>query len=308
MPESPTVQTPESTSQPPQQRRSLNAVRSVLVLVFRLLLLGVGGSLAGVVGMAIATIYPAEVEAPPVSERVIQRIETLGRLRRSPAAPVQPIPSPSPTEPSPDVQSAPPRPQLTAQQRQQLQAELRQLKADLKSLGDRTTALENRVGDDADTESLEARLQAIEQYLDPQAASRPSAVLSPPDVGVVSSSTSQAGVLTVTLPSDALFQADQESLRPTAQAILDNVAAELQSYPGSTVVVKAHTDPQGGSASERSRAFGQAKSVQNYLTNQLQEGYHWIVMGYGSQNPLSPNDTPANRQRNRRIELTINPL
>lgn len=308
MTESPTLKTPDSKPNPPARPRSLNAVRSLLVLVFRLLLLGVGGTVATVLGMAIANVYPAQVNDPPIAEKLIQQIETLDRLRQAPAPePTEPLPSPSASA-NPDVQAVAPQRPLSAQERQQLQTELRQLKADLKSLGDRTTALENQVGDNSDAESLEARLQSIEQSLNPQAANRSTPPVDAAGTGVVASATSQTGALTVTLPTDALFQADERSLRPAARLILDNVATELQTYPGTTVLVESHTDTQGDVNSDRLRAFEQAKAVQNYLTNTLEDGYHWIVVSYGSQTPLAANDTPANRQRNRRIELTINPL
>ena len=75
MTKSSTVQATER--QTPQ--RSPGGGRSFLVLIFRLLLLTVGGSFAGLLGVAIAQFYPAQVQETPVLEKVFQRSEVLIR-------------------------------------------------------------------------------------------------------------------------------------------------------------------------------------------------------------------------------------
>lgn len=60
-------------------RRSPGAGRSFLVLIFRLLLLAVGGSFAGLLGIAVAQFYPAQIQETPMLEKILQRSEVLIR-------------------------------------------------------------------------------------------------------------------------------------------------------------------------------------------------------------------------------------
>ncbi|MBD2056430.1 hypothetical protein H6F88_10440 [Oculatella sp. FACHB-28] len=79
MTRSSTVQATERQS--PQ--RSPGGGRSFLVLIFRLLLLTVGGSFAGLLGIAVAQVHPAQIQETPILEKVLQRSEALIRDIRS---------------------------------------------------------------------------------------------------------------------------------------------------------------------------------------------------------------------------------
>lgn len=290
---------------------------SAFVWLFRLLVLGAGGSAAVLTGMAIAQLYPAQTQDMPFVERLLQSSETLLRqVERLPQiwqgkdAPSPPpiaadnssVSSSSPT----DVSEMP----LTPADRQKLQAELAQLQQELDQISDRATAIENRLGTPNRSSEITERLQAIQQQLDPNAprptapASSNAATAVPP---AAMSTVTQDDRLMVTLPSDALFEADQTTLKPGTDAILNSIVSDLKQYPGATIRVTAHLDIQGSEAIDRERSFQQAKAIEQYLGGQLKEGYHWLVEGYGHSRPISANDTPINRQRNRRIEIIIEP-
>lgn len=63
---------PPNPASPKRSPQPSSPVRSFLVLVFRLLLLGVGGGVAWLAGMAIAQVHPAQVEQPPLFENVLR--------------------------------------------------------------------------------------------------------------------------------------------------------------------------------------------------------------------------------------------
>ncbi|NET35381.1 MAG: OmpA family protein, partial [Cyanothece sp. SIO1E1] len=167
-------------------------------------------------------------------------------------------------------------------------------------------------------------IQDLAQQLSPTAASptAPTAaapVTSPstPTTAISSATTGQtivasgplfqANTLMVTLPSDILFKPQQNQLRPETQVILDSIVNDLRNYPESTIRIAAHTDNKNDFVGSRSQSFQQAEAVQNYLTDALGNTYNWFVVGYGQTRPLSDNDTETNRQRNRRIEIAIDP-
>jgi outer membrane protein OmpA-like peptidoglycan-associated protein len=296
----------QKLSAPPPHR-----MRSLLVLIFRVLLLGIGGLTAGLLGVIVAQFYPAPpqpIEQPPLLENILRQSDALRKVvRRSPStaapdgqsdAPSTPLLSTSPVALLP----------LNPAQRQQLLTELTALQTQLTALGDRTTTLEVKVGGDRLPAPIETRLQTLEQQLRPPTSvapitSPPPAPASPPPT----SSKDERNHFMVTLPSDALFAADQTSLRLDSQALLSSVVNELQRYPGATIRVAAYTDAHDRAAETRSRSFAQAQAVEQYLSRALGEQYHWVTLGYGQGDPLATNDTPADRQRNRRVEIGIDP-
>lgn len=306
-------------TQRPVKRPSPGRGRSVLTFIFRLLLLGVSGSLAGLLGIAVAQFYPGQIQEPPLVEKLLrgsqafwQSVTGLPEAWNNgadrPIAPSTPdAASPAPSLPAPPITALPPL-QLPEADRQQVQTELAELQTDLQQLSNRTANLETRVGTPTTEAPLEQRLQTIQQRLDPNAP--PVAASEPASAsGLIAPSTSTIAngeLLKVTLPSDALFTAEN-ALRPETNSILNSIVSDLQRYPNATIRVVGHTDSQGSTQGDRTRSFEQATAVTQYLSNQLGEGYQWVTVGYGSSLPLVENTSAINRQRNRRVEIVIDP-
>ncbi|NET39144.1 MAG: hypothetical protein F6K19_45435, partial [Cyanothece sp. SIO1E1] len=171
-----------------------SVIGAVFVFFYRLLLLGFGGSLAWLLGVAIANFYPAQTQDPPLQEIVMQRSRAMNaRIKRlhqlwiqddRSQATIEPIVSqPTTSEAVPTDQPAPtantsttnpnpqPAPTLSDEQRQQLKDELIALQADLRALSARTTDLEVKLGDSQPNIPLATRIQDLAQQLSPTAAS-----------------------------------------------------------------------------------------------------------------------------------------
>jgi len=308
MTQSSTSQASDLPKQRPVKRPSPGRGRSFLTFIFRLLLLGVSGSLAALLGIVVAQFYPGQIQEPPLVEKFMQGSQSLWRsVTRLPAtwnnpASPSPVTSSSPstetTSPSPSDSPqlpAPPAP-LSEADRQRIQTELTQLQTELQQTTDRSAA----------ATVIQQRLQALQQQLNPGSGN----TATEPDQNFIAPSTSTIAngeLLKVTLPSDALFDSDQVTLRPTTTAILDSIVTDLQRYPGATIRVAGHTDSQGAAAADRDRSFQQANAVLQYLSGKLDDSYRWVAVGYGSTEPLEENTSTINRQRNRRIEIVIDP-
>lgn len=269
-----------------------------LVFIFRLLLLGVGGGLALILGIVFANIYPNPNPEKPLFLRLLARLDHQ-----------MPIASPSPT-PTPVPTSTNSPPQLTPVQRQQVQAQLAQLQAQLRALNESTTSLEAQFGTSRADEPLETRLQAIALQLEgvaPPSSNALSAGNSGVNAAQASSKSSlDTEALKVTLPSDVLFEENNSVLRPEAGLILDKIIADLRNYPAKTIRIAAYTDGTLKPEESRELSFRRAQAVQQYLTRSLGDQYRWLVLGYGATRPLVANDTASNQQRNRRIEIAVN--
>lgn len=286
----------------------------LLVFLFRLLLLVVGGGFAGLLGIAIAHWYPDRNPEMPFVEQAwrrssgwVTRVKGLPKTWRQPQAAAPVITTPA--APSPVVSPLPP---LAPAQKQQFQTELTQLQANLQTLRDRTTALESQLGSDRSDQAIDTRLAILDQQLSGESTSA-----SPVPSSEVSASTqptteaitpvAAADPLTVTLPSDGLFVSNQSVLQPSARTLLDSVATDLRNYPRAAIQIAGHTDNGQPAPAAQDLSFQQAQVVQQYLASSLGNQYHWVVVGYGKTYPLVGNAAEGDRQRNRRIEIAIDP-
>nr|WP_290221541.1 OmpA family protein [Trichocoleus desertorum] len=302
------------TIRPPKQNWPL------LVFMFRLLLLLVGGGFAWLGGVVAATFYPAPNPEPPLFERALRQSSAwVIQIKRLPQSWTRPRVSPqadtTTVDPSPTV-AVSPLPPLTTAQQQQIEAEVTQLQTTVQSVSDRLSALETQLGTNRAVEPLENRLAILTQQLatasgtaPPSPAPIPTATpaIAPVANAINSPVAYPADRLTVTLPTDLLFRAGQVGFSPETRNLLDSIVGDLRNYPGASVQVAAHTDDAGQPEAIPELAFQRAQMVQQYLASTLGNDYHWVVIGYGSAYPLAENNSAANRQRNRRIEIVIDP-
>jgi OmpA-OmpF porin, OOP family len=311
--QAPDQKTPSQTSaiasKPIPAPKSFSWRRSFLTLTLRLLLLGAGGTVTAIVGIAVAHLYPDQTQKLPLVSELLQQAESqiksriksanLPQLPFAPASPSVPAAVPVTSPVNSPLASPLPAP-LSDSERQQLKTELTQLQAELQTLTSKSPEpLAERV------EEIQKKIQAIQTKLNDFTASDAAPFVVAP---AVSSTVDQP--LLVTLPSDALFEANQAKLRPATAAILSSILADLQRYPGASIQVAAYTDSQQSPERDRQKSLEQAKAVQTYLANQFKKSgkeIHWVTIGQGHNRPLAPDNSPENRQRNRRIEISITP-
>jgi outer membrane protein OmpA-like peptidoglycan-associated protein len=262
-----------------------------------LLLLGVGGGLALIAGIVLANVYPNSNPEKPLIFKVLEGLD-----KKIPVS----VPQSSAQTTSTSSSGFP---QLTPVERQQAQAKLNQLQAQLNSMNEAVTTLETELGSSRPNETLETRMQAIALQLEGVSSANPDVQAlensSANQLMPVSDSVSSADKLKLTLPSDLLFDQSNSILRPEASLILDKIITDLRGYSSSTIRITAHMDADTNADADRELSFRRAKAVQQYLVSALGDQYRWVVVGYGGTRPLIANDTDANRQRNRRVEIAV---
>jgi outer membrane protein OmpA-like peptidoglycan-associated protein len=69
--------------------------------------------------------------------------------------------------------------------------------------------------------------------------------------------------------------------------------------------MSAHTDSYGSDEYNFTLSDNRAKSVREYIISKGIAPGRIISQGYGETKPVAPNDTPENRQLNRRVEFKI---
>jgi len=109
----------------------------------------------------------------------------------------------------------------------------------------------------------------------------------------------------ITFESGILFDYDRADLKPVAQANLTKLATILNKYEDTNVLIEGHTDSDGAEDYNLQLSQRRAQSVANHLSGQAVDATRFTLMGYGEVQPVAPNDTPANKALNRRVEVAI---
>jgi len=113
--------------------------------------------------------------------------------------------------------------------------------------------------------------------------------------------------LIVTMPQDILFDTDSFSVRPDLRSDLRAVAANLRSYPNSTVRVIGHTDNTGGAGYNQTLSERRANAVAGVLLDAGVSPARVTAVGRGEEQPVTSNLSPEGRAQNRRVEIVIQP-
>jgi outer membrane protein OmpA-like peptidoglycan-associated protein len=99
------------------------------------------------------------------------------------------------------------------------------------------------------------------------------------------------------------FMAAGSRLTAASQRALDGIAASIRAIPDSRWEVGGYTSSTGTRAGNRRLSLARAQAVAQYLINSGVASRALTAIGYGPANPLAPNNTAANRARNRRVEI-----
>jgi chemotaxis protein MotB len=119
------------------------------------------------------------------------------------------------------------------------------------------------------------------------------------------------------LDSDVVFDSGNAELKPQAEHALADLADVLQSPEARDmrVMIVGHTDNQKIAGKEARQRYGdnwnlstsRALTVAKFLGKSGIAEQRMGVAGYGGQQPIAPNNTAADRRRNRRVEIFIVP-
>lgn len=120
----------------------------------------------------------------------------------------------------------------------------------------------------------------------------------------------QGREIKIDLAADVLFDFYKADLRREAGPALAKVAAVLKSYPRATATIYGHTDGKGSDQYNQRLSDQRAESVRRWLAA---NGVitRMTARGWGKSKPVAPNimpngaDNPDGRQKNRRVEITV---
>ncbi len=112
----------------------------------------------------------------------------------------------------------------------------------------------------------------------------------------------------IALNPESFFSIGSAKLNPGTVSVLENLVGLIESFPND-IIIEGHTDPtpvRGGAyRSNWELSVARAVGVVNFFTAAGLAPKQLVAAGYGEFHPAYPNDTEADRARNRRIEITL---
>ncbi|MFN3402503.1 MAG: OmpA family protein [Cytophagaceae bacterium] len=104
---------------------------------------------------------------------------------------------------------------------------------------------------------------------------------------------------------NVFFDVDKATLRKESVDELERLLEILTKNPTIKIQIGGHTDSDGNDDHNMKLSHNRAKAVVEYLVKKGIPEARLSFKGYGETKPIAPNDTPENKQLNRRTEIEI---
>ena len=184
-------------------------------------------------------------------------------------------------------------------QREALAAETRALAEQTEKLAAEKNAIAaERDQMAAEKNALAAERDAIKKERDELAGLLKGALSS------VAETTESARGVIVSL-SGILFDVGKATLKPASQLTVAKLAGILMVFPQMNLSIEGFTDSTGSAELNMRLSMDRARSVYEFLMTQGISNSRMKYQGFGPENPVAPNDTEANRAKNRRVEVVL---
>ena len=109
----------------------------------------------------------------------------------------------------------------------------------------------------------------------------------------------------ITFDSGILFDTNSATLRPASETDITKMAAILQKYADTNVLVEGHTDNSGSDAINQPLSERRAQAVATSTIAKGVSSSRVTTQGYGSTQPIGDNSSVEGKQANRRVEIAI---
>jgi len=125
----------------------------------------------------------------------------------------------------------------------------------------------------------------------------------------ISISDTEQGI-SIRLSDQFLFDLGKADIKKVSMPMLNKLAS-LFDQLDTTISIEGHTDdlriqPGGVFKDNWELSAGRALSVLRYFIDQEHmDAAKFQIAGYGETRPIAPNDSDSNRQKNRRVEMTV---
>jgi OOP family OmpA-OmpF porin len=109
----------------------------------------------------------------------------------------------------------------------------------------------------------------------------------------------------ISLQADALFDFDRATIKPDAQAGLDDLVSKLAGLTLEVITAVGHTDSVGADAYNQKLSLRRAEAVKAYLVGKGIDAARISTDGKGESQPVADNKTAEGRAKNRRVDIEV---
>jgi outer membrane protein OmpA-like peptidoglycan-associated protein len=187
----------------------------------------------------------------------------------------------------------------SSKERDQLRLDQRTAEADRANAKTAQANMNTRI---AEIQTIDAQRTAQAAQADAAAAQARNAQLQAQLSEMAAKKTERGMVITL---GDVLFGTDLARLNADGMRSAQKLATLLQQNPKRTVLVEGFTDSTGTEPHNQALSERRANAVRSSLQELGVAPDRIVTRGYGESSPVAANDTAANRQLNRRVEIVL---
>ena len=104
---------------------------------------------------------------------------------------------------------------------------------------------------------------------------------------------------------DMYFATGKTQILPSSESALNELFQLLSSRPELRIRIIGHTDDIGSDRSNQILSVGRSESVKQVMVQRGIDSSRIETKGRGERDPIVPNDSEENRQKNRRVEIEL---
>jgi len=101
------------------------------------------------------------------------------------------------------------------------------------------------------------------------------------------------------------FETGKDIIKPVSFPILNDIVKIMKENPSYLLQINGHTDNVGNPEFNQGLSERRAASVKNYLVSKGVAESRLSSQGFGDTKPVAPNNSAANRAKNRRVEFVV---
>jgi outer membrane protein OmpA-like peptidoglycan-associated protein len=102
------------------------------------------------------------------------------------------------------------------------------------------------------------------------------------------------------------FESGKDVIKPVSFPILNQIVNVMKENPTYLLQINGHTDNVGKPEANQILSENRAAAVEKYLVNKGGVDEKRLTsQGFGDTQPVAPNDTAANKAKNRRVEFVV---
>lgn len=196
--------------------------------------------------------------------------------------------------------------QRVSRELKEVQQQREALALEAKSLGEQTARLaaeRDKIAADRDAVAAQRDSVAVERETIKKERDELAGMLKGALSTVADTNETARGVI-VSLPG-ILFDVNKATLKTPSQLTIAKLAGILMVFRNMNLSIEGHTDATGTDEINMRLSTDRALAVYAFLRDQGIPESRMKYQGFGPANPVAPNDTEANRARNRRVEVVL---